>query len=196
MERAWSVAARVARLGACAGGGLLILAALIVTAEVISRKGVGMVFSGSDEIASYLFAVGTSWSMAHVLVTRGHVRIDALWMRLSPPLRAVCDVVALLTLGLFVAFLLERGFAMTLDSIETGSRSNTPLQVRLAIPQAAWFLGIVFFFATLLLALLRTSTALLAGDLAAATAISGAQTQSDEIDSELRGLGLDQHGKP
>lgn len=196
MERIWGAVAAAARAAAWAGGGLLIAAAFVVTAEVISRKGIGIIFSGSDEIASYLFAVGTSWSMAHVLVTRGHVRIDALWVRLSPPLRAACDLVALLTLGLFVAVLAERGYALTAESIEMGARSNTPLQVRLAIPQVAWFLGICLFFLTLLLALLRTVVALVSGNLAAASAISGAQTQDEEIDAELKGLGLQQQGKP
>ena len=46
-----------------------------------------------------LFAVGTSWSMAHVLVTRGHVRIDALYGRFGPRVRALLDIFALLVLG-------------------------------------------------------------------------------------------------
>jgi len=43
------------------------------------------IFSGSDEISGYLFAVGTSWSLAYVLCTRGHIRIDALGL-IWPPL--------------------------------------------------------------------------------------------------------------
>ena len=93
---------------------MLFAAAGLVTAEVLLRKGLGFVFgssfvfSGSDEISAYLFAVGTSWSMAHVLVNRGHVRIDALYGRLSARVRALLDLFALLALGLFVAALLER----------------------------------------------------------------------------------------
>ena len=85
MELAWRAVAAVARVAIWIGGALLFAAAAIVSAEVVLRKGLGtlfgstFVFSGSDEISSYLFAVGTSLSMAHVLVTRGHVRIDALY---------------------------------------------------------------------------------------------------------------------
>ncbi len=196
MERIWTTTAAFARMAAWAGGGLLIAAAVIVTAEVMSRKGIGVIFSGSDEIASYLFAVGTSWSMAHVLATRGHVRIDALWLRLSPPLRAVCDVASLLVLGLFVAVLVERGYALMADSIEIGARSNTPLQVRLAIPQVAWFAGLLLFLVTLVLALARTLRALLAGDFKAAASIAGAPTQEEEIGAEIEGLGLNRGKKP
>lgn len=195
MQRLWSLVTIVSRIGVWAGGAMLLIAALIVTAEVVSRKVIGVVFSGSDELAAYLFAVGTSWSMAYVLVTRGHVRIDALWVLLSPRLRAVCDLAALLLLGLFLVVLTERGFALTFDSIEGGNRSNTPLRVLLAIPQTAWFIGIAFFLLTWLLATLRTILALLRGDLAAAAEIAGASTQHDEIGAELDGLGIEYKGR-
>ena len=79
MERLWRGASAAALWGAWAGGAMILLAAVVVTVEVISRKLLAFAFSGSDEIAAYLFAIGTSWSLAHVLVTRGHVRIDVLY---------------------------------------------------------------------------------------------------------------------
>jgi TRAP-type C4-dicarboxylate transport system permease small subunit len=78
MELTWRAVSAVARIAVWVGAALLFAAAAIVSAEVFSRKGLGtlvgpqFVFSGSDEISAYLFAVGTSLSMAHVLVTRGH----------------------------------------------------------------------------------------------------------------------------
>ena len=69
METAWKAVAAVARLAVWLGGALLFAAAGIVSAEVIARKGLGplfgtgVVFSGSDEISAYLFAVGTSLSL-------------------------------------------------------------------------------------------------------------------------------------
>ena len=56
----------LARAGVWCGGAMIFAAAAIVTAEVVLRKGLGavfgtgFVFSGSDEISSFLFAVGTS----------------------------------------------------------------------------------------------------------------------------------------
>jgi TRAP-type C4-dicarboxylate transport system permease small subunit len=58
MESVWNLTAKVSRAFACLGGVLLLLAAILVSVEVVSRKLFTMVYSGSDELAAYLFAVG------------------------------------------------------------------------------------------------------------------------------------------
>jgi TRAP-type mannitol/chloroaromatic compound transport system permease small subunit len=178
------------------GGAMLFIAAGIVTAEVLLRKGMGalfgwsFVFSGSDEISAYLFAVGTTWSLTHVLVHRGHVRIDALYGLFSARTRAVLDLLALIALLIFVAVLLERSWDVALTSVTDEIRSNTPLRVPLAWAQIPWFAGIALFALALVLAVLRVSAALIGGDLAKAAATAGASTQDDEIKAELDGLGI------
>jgi TRAP-type C4-dicarboxylate transport system permease small subunit len=128
--------------------------------------------------------------MAHVLVNRGHVRIDALSGRLSARVRALLDIFALLVLGLFVAVLLERAWDIAFTSYIEEIRSNTPLRLPLAWAQLPWFAGIALFFIALVLAVLRSVAALLRGDYAAVAEIAGAATQDEEIASELKGLGL------
>ena len=188
--------AAIARVAIWCGGAMVFAAAALVTAEVLLRKGLGAIFgasiafSGSDEISAYLFAVGTSWSMAHVLVTRGHVRIDALYGRLPARLRNLLDLFALLVMALFVAALLERAWDLAFASYSDGLRSNTPLRLPLAWAQIPWLAGIVLFFIALMLAVVRTVAALLKGDQAAVAQIAGAATQDEEIASELSGLGL------
>ena len=196
MELAWRAVAAVARVAIWIGGALLFAAAAIVSAEVVLRKGLGtlfgstFVFSGSDEISSYLFAVGTSLSMAHVLVTRGHVRIDALYGFFSRRTRVLLDLFALLVLGIFVAALLERAWDAAWTSYIEQIRSNTPLRIPLAWAQLPWFGGIALFAIALVLAVLRTLLALLRGDYATASATSSAVTQDEEVESELQGLGI------
>jgi len=196
MEKAWDAIAAIARLAIWLGGIMLFAAATIVTAEVLLRKGLGAlvgfsyVFSGSDEISAYLFAVGTSWSLAHVLVTRGHVRIDVLYMRFSPKIRALLDIFALLVLGLFTAALLERAWDVAFTSYVEEIRSNTPLRLPLAWAQLPWLAGIALFALALLLAVLRSIVAVLRGNYAEVAAIAGAATQDEEIESELEGLGI------
>ena len=142
---------------------MIFAAAAIVTAEVLLRKGLGavfgtgFVFSGSDEISSFLFAVGTSWSLAHVLVTRGHVRIDALYTFFGPRLRVILDLFALLVLGVFVAALLERSWDVASTSYIDEIRSNSPQRLPLAWAQVPWFAGIALFFLALVLAFLRSA---------------------------------------
>jgi TRAP-type C4-dicarboxylate transport system permease small subunit len=192
----WTAVAAIARVAAWMGGAMLFAAAAIVTAEVLLRKGVGailgtgFVFSGSDEVSSFLFAVGTSWSMAFVLVTRGHVRIDALYIHFGPRTRALLDLFALLILGIFTAALLERSWDVAFTSYSEGIRSNSPQRLPLAWAQIPWFAGMALFFLALVLAFLRSLTALLRGDYAAAAAVAGAVTQDEEIESELEGLGI------
>jgi TRAP-type mannitol/chloroaromatic compound transport system permease small subunit len=196
MNLAWRAVAALARVAIWFGGAMLFAAAAIVTAEVLLRKGLGalfgsnFVFSGSDEISGYLFAVGTSWSMAHVLVTRGHVRIDVLYGAFGPRARTLLDLFALIVLAIFVAALLERSWDVASTSYAQGIRSNTPLRLPLAWSQLPWFGGIALFAVALLLAILRTLSSLLRGDFASAAEISGAITQDEEIESELVGLGL------
>ncbi len=196
MELAWRIVAAISRVAIWVGGALLFAAAVIVSAEVFLRKGLGtlfgstFMFSGSDEVSAYLFAVGTSLSMAHVLVTRGHVRIDALYGRFSQRARVLLDLLALIVLAIFVAALLERAWDVAYTSYVENIRSNTPLRIPLAWAQLPWFAGIALFSIVLVLAILRTLTAVVRGDYAAAAAISSAITQDEEIESELEGLGL------
>jgi TRAP-type mannitol/chloroaromatic compound transport system permease small subunit len=138
MSMLWTAVAAISRVAVWMGGAMLFAAAAIVTAEVLLRKGVGailgtgFVFSGSDEISSFLFAVGTSWSMAYVLVTRGHVRIDALYIHFGPRTRALLDLFALLMLGVFAAALLDRSWDVAYTSYAEGIRTNSPQRLPLA----------------------------------------------------------------
>lgn len=200
MELAWRAVGAIARFAIWCGAAMLFVAAGIVTAEVLLRKGIGtlfgttFVFSGSDEISSYLFAVGTSWAMAYVLMHRGHVRIDALYGLFGPKARAVLDLIAMLALAVFVAALLERAWNISFTSYTEEIRSNTPLRVPLAWAQLPWFGGIALFALALVLAILRSLLAILRGDFAAVGRIAGAITQDEEIEGELEGLGIQRSG--
>lgn len=212
MEALWNGLTRISRVAIVAGAALLFIAAIIVTAEVLIRKAVPdlvslltggggeslkvwvrdhLTFSGSDEISGYLFAVGTSWSLAHALVTRGHVRIDAVYGNLSPALRAWCDLIALLCLALFVGALVERAWDVATTNLIEYNRSNTNLRIPLSWAQLPWMAGIALFFLTIVVAILRTIGLLLKRDYAAINALAGASSQDEEIESELKGLGIE-----
>lgn len=193
-EPIWRAITLVAQVGIWIGGAMLFAAAIIVTAEVLLRKGVGalvgtrFIFSGSDEISGYLFAVGTSLSMAYVLVHRGHVRIDVLYGQFGPTTRAVMDIVALLVMFVFVSALFERAIDVATTSYAEGIRSNTNLRIPLAWSQIPWAFGIGLFFLAILVALIRSIAAALSGDWGAVNAISGVATTEEEIEAELKGL--------
>ena len=193
-EALWRVVSAMAQIGVWIGAALLFTAAVIVTAEVLLRKGAGalvgstFLFSGSDEISSYLFAVGTSLSMAYVLVTKGHVRIDVLYIQFGPKVRAVMDVIALIVMAIFVSAVLERAIDVASTSYVEEIRSNTQLRIQLAWSQIPWAFGIGMFFVAILLALFRSVAAMLSGDFALVNAIAGASSAEDEINAETQGL--------
>ncbi|MBI3198999.1 MAG: TRAP transporter small permease [Rhodospirillales bacterium] len=190
MERIWNATATVSRVFAGLGGVLLLVAAILVSAEVISRKLLTMVYSGSDELAAYLFAVGTTWSLAHVLVTRGHVRIDALYGHFPARARAVLDIVALLVLGIVALAMLDRSFDLVHSNFVEWNRSNTPLRTPLSLPQMPWVFGLALFMFSICVALARASIALARGDLATVSQTAGVASQDEEIESELASLGI------
>ena len=193
-EVAWRVIATVAQLGIWVGGALLFAAALIVTAEVLLRKGAGallgtsFLFSGSDEISGYLFAVGTSLSLAYVMVSKGHVRIDVLYSQFSARARASMDLVALIIMAIFVAALLERAIDVASTSYVEQIRSNTQLRIPLAWSQIPWAFGIGLFFLAIIVALIRAIVAIAKGDWAAVNGMAGVATTQEEIEAELKGL--------
>ena len=190
MEVVWNLTAKVSRIFAWMGGVLLLAAAIVVSAEVVSRKVLTVLFSGSDEIAAYLFAVGTSWSLAHVLVTRGHVRIDALYLYLPVRVRAGLDLLALVVLGFFALAMLDRAFDLALSNYLEWNRANTPLRTPLSLPQAPWVLGLALFVVSIAVAIARTVLALRRGDLVTVGKTAGVSSQDEEIESELAGLGI------
>ena len=190
METLWNATSRIARIFACLRGVLLLVAAGLVSTEVVSRKMLTVVYSGSDEVAAYLFAVGTTWSLAYALVTRGHVRIDALYGRLPLRMRAAFDILALLTLGIVAFTLLDGGFDLVYANFIEGNRANTPLRTPLALPQIPWLFGLGLFFFSIAVALLRTLTALRRGDYVTANQTAGVVSQDEEIESELAALGI------
>jgi len=190
MENLWNATAKISRLFAWIGGGLLVIAALMVSAEVVSRKLLTVVYSGSDELAAYLFAIGTSLSLAHVLVTRGHVRIDALYLHLPLRVRAALDVLALIALGAFTVAMLDRCFDLTFSNFVEWNRSNTPLRTPLSLPQIPWVFGLALFLFSIGVTLARTVLALRRGDYLTASQTAGASTQDEEIEGELASLGI------
>lgn len=196
MQKTWNAICAIAQIAAWIGGAMLFAAAGIVTFEIALRKGLGaligsgIVFSGSDELSAYLFAIGTSWSMAYVLVTRGHIRIDAVYTWLNRRAQLLCDFIAMIALGLFVVIIAYHSVVLGIHDLVDSVRSNTPLRIPLAYVQLPWAAGFVLFIVALFLALLRGAAALIQGDYRVAQETIGIPSQGEEISAELEGLGI------
>jgi TRAP-type mannitol/chloroaromatic compound transport system permease small subunit len=167
-----------------AGGVLLFLAAFTVSVDVIARKVLSVSLGGADELSGYAFAIGTTWAFAFALLQRANVRVDALYQLLPAKLCALLDVLALVALGVFAAYLSRFAYEVMITSWSLGSRSNSALQVPLWIPQALWAAGLALFLVTLALLLAKSIGALARGDWDAIREQLGARSAVEEAAEE------------
>ena len=93
---------------------------------------------------------------------------------------AVLDWLALVALGVFMAYLTRYAADVVLASWQQGATANTPLATPLWIPQALWVAGLAWMCVVLALMLVRACIALVTGDLATLKAICGMRRQSME----------------
>lgn len=177
-----------------AGGALILAAAVVVTLDVLQRKIshlTGLSISGSDEVSGYLFAISTAWAFSHALLHRANVRVDALYLMMPRPTRAILDVIGILILSVFIAVVTWHAMQMFIHNLTNWSKSITPLLTPLAIPQFFWIAGLVIFLLNLFLVLLRITLALLLRDYATVGMVAGARTQEEEFEDEMRSLHLE-----
>ena len=184
LDRLLRLNERVARVAVWVGGALMIFSACMVTVDVLLRKFLSVTLGGADEISGYLFAIATMWAFSYAALHRVNVRIDALYMLLPRALRAVLDLLGLTLLTGFVLLLTWRAALLFTDTVENWSRSITPLQTPLAIPQSLWLAGLVLFSFTLLLIMTACVAALMRGNLSRVQRLAGVRTVSEEVEEE------------
>ncbi|WP_371225415.1 TRAP transporter small permease subunit [Roseovarius sp. 2305UL8-3] len=125
--------------------GLVLLAcAAIVLLDILLRR-IGSSLGGTDEISGYVMAIATSWGMAFTLLELGHVRIDILRARTGQLGRALFDLFSMAMMAGTVTLIAVKCWPVLSRSLANSSRANTPLETPLALVQAPWFAGWVWF---------------------------------------------------
>jgi len=180
-----ALAQRGSLAGALAGGLLMLAAATLVSIDVVARKLANVTLGGADELSGYALAIGSTWSFGFVLLNRGNVRIDALYQLLPRPLAALCDLLAVLSMGLFGSVVAWHGAGVVAQSWASNSHSNSALGVPLVVPQALWWLGWAWFIGCVLLLLARVIKPLLARDWQTVNHLIGARSIQEEAEEEL-----------
>lgn len=192
-EKVLALAFRLSQIAVWVGGSMMLFAAVMVSADVLSRRLLGLTMGGSDEVSGYLFAISTALAMPYALLLRANVRIDAVYMFLPQRLRSLLDIVSVLLLAVFAGIVTWRA-ALTLEvTWANGSHSITPLQTPLILPQSLWFAGWLLFCLSLALVLYGLVRAAFSGEFAMANRLGGALSLDEEIEEETAGLDL--HGR-
>lgn len=184
LDRWLGLADRISRYATWFGGGLVLLSAFVVAVDVLLRKIFLITMGGSDELSGYAFAIGTTWALGFTLLRRANVRVDALYARLPAVLCAVLDIVALLSLALFIGLLTWQAWSVLDTSLAFNAKATTPLATPLWMPQSLWLAGFVLFVFTLVPLLLRALLALLTGDLPKVRSLAGARTIEEDAAEE------------
>jgi len=166
------------------GGALTLASVFLICFDVIVRKFFGFTVGGSDELSGYAFAISTSWSLAFVVLHRGNVRVDVLYLLLPVRLSALLDWISLVALGVFLVFLTYYASIVAQTSWLQNSSANTPLATPLWIPQGLWVIGLVWMCLVLTLMLIRASVALVTGDIEAVKTLCGVRTSEEEAEEE------------
>lgn len=146
---------RLATLMAFIAGAAVLVLSVLITVDILARKLMGFSLQGTDEIGGYVLAMVGSLGMAHVLSRREFTRIDLLFPFLPVATQRTLHVLAYLALAGVVVFF-ARSAIITLDeTFLFQTRTNTPLQTPMWIPQGLWALGMTFFACMAVLHALR-----------------------------------------
>lgn len=177
-------AASFSRAAVWVGGALMLASVLLVSFDVLARKFLGFTTGGADELSSYAFAISTAWALAFATLQRANVRVDVLYQFLPVRLSALFDWLALVALGIFMAYLTYYAMDIVQTSWRSSSAANTPLATPLWIPQGLWWLGLAWMCITVALMLVRASLALVTGDIELVKAICGVRSVEEEAEEE------------
>lgn len=179
----------MARLGAVLGGWCLVALSALVGLEVVLRRFFNLSLQGVDEFGGYAVAVVAAFGFANALLDRAHTRIEIFTEALPGPVRAVLNLLALLSMAGFATFMAWRGWTTLMESIEYRSLSGTPLMTPLWMPQAVWIAGLVFFAIVAVGAAVHAA-ALLALDWRRVNRYYGTRSLDEELAEETRSVAL------
>ena len=196
MNRLLGIATGISRVGAIVGGAMLLVAAMTICVDIFLRYAFALTVGGADELSGYALAIASAWGFSVALLSRSHIRIDTVYVRVkSRRARAVLDLLSLAFLALFIALVAWHGWGVLQQSYTSGSRSMSAIETPLVIPQGLWFAGLAFFVAVAALLLVRALSAYIRGDFAALFAAIGSKSAVAEAEEEITAIAQALDGK-
>lgn len=179
---------RVSIWAVWAGGAALLLSAIMVTVDVLCRKFLNVTMSGSDEITGYVFAGATTWAYSYCLINRANIRIDAFYNIMPRSVRAALDIVGLLLLFVYMAYLTAKAVDVFVSSWINNSVSVTTLLTPMWIPQLVWLGGLIFFIVTLTFLIVYTVTSFIVEGAESVQKLAGTRSVQEEVQDETHGI--------
>lgn len=178
-----------------AAGWCFVICAFFIAFEVLARALFGFSTGSTVEISGYMLAFGLSWSLAHALAARGHVRIDLLINRLPRSVRVPLHLLSLALLGVFIAFVAYGAWMLVDESLLFGASDISALRIPLAIPQGLWTAGLVMFLLLIAAMFLENLLLAIAGDERQVERNLASRTYDEEAQEALEALKDDPSGQ-
>src|SRR6185436_4680967 len=123
MQRLQTAAENISRVGAIAGGAMLLVASILICIDITLRYAFAITLGGADELSGYALAISSAWGFSSALLSRSHIRIDTVYVRLkSITARALLDLISLATLLLFFGMVTFYAWGVVWQSWVSGSR--------------------------------------------------------------------------
>lgn len=138
----------VSRILAWIAGFLILLSAVLVSVDVLTRSIFKLTFMSSFELSSYAFAAAVTLGLSYTLILRSHIRIEVVYVLLKPRLRIVLDFLAIITLAITASVFTWHAMQTVWYSWSINAHSNTPLAVPMVVPQGIWLVGLAWFAIT------------------------------------------------
>ena len=198
MKYLQTVAGEISRVGAIVGGAMLLVASILICIDITLRYTLSVTLGGADELSGYALAISSAWGFSAALLSRSHIRIDTVYVRLkSVTARALLDLISLATLLFFFGMVTFYAWGVVRQSWVADSHSLSAIEAPLIIPQGLWFAGLVFFVLLCVLLLARGLLAFAQGRYGELFALIGSKSAVEEAEEEIaatqHGLEQDKH---
>jgi TRAP-type C4-dicarboxylate transport system permease small subunit len=185
MQRLQTIAERISRVGAIVGGAMLLIASIVICIDITTRYLFSWTVGGADELSGYALAISSAWGLSAAVLTRSHIRIDTVYVRVRSRLRAVLDLASLATFVFFFALITYYAWGVLKQSWTSDSHSLSEIQMPLIFPQGLWVLGLAFFVFVSALLFARGLRFLLKNDLDSLFALIGSKSAVAEAEEEV-----------
>lgn len=178
----------LARYGVWFGGGLILLAAFVVSFDVVIRKLFNISLGGADELAGFALAIGSAWAFGFALLERAHVRIDSVYTTLPRPVRAVLDMLGLSVFGIFMSLMAWQGTGVFMESVRNSTVTLSAIAWPLRYPQFLWVAGLWWFVVIVILLWIRAVLTIVRGNFLLVQKQIGSKTVQEEVHEEMAQL--------
>lgn len=175
----YSVLQRVSVAASWFGGAIILVCAIAISTDVITRNLFNASYLQSFELSQYGFAIAVAFGMSAGVIGRDHIRIDVLANVLPGKLRRVLHLVSSISLVIMSILFCYFAIELALDSFSRGSRSATSLRIYSWIPQSIWAFGLCVFVIVSVWTLIKSVKCLLTRDYKSCDSLIGFQGDLD-----------------